>query len=345
MGLPVMMAGFMTATGLRSNLAQLSARVAISIMAVLALAYATLATFVGYSVYSAFQVHALPIFLLMAFASFTVMLFHTGGMRVIGLYMALPTIFLLVLLGVPSSGAGMATELVPPVVAALHPWLPTPALLDALRKLLYFPTASLAGNVITLLLWFFLALALLGASFLRRPRPTDADAVPAEKDEQEAVADTPGTRAEGRAREQLRAAVASTRGFRGFFGSRRVVSDEQMQNRRGLHAAIRLPMFFAIAMPLMYLGWSTTPHPTGWSWMWWPTALRAPASRRPSSSCPPTRCTGWIPPSRPGRTCCTGGPAGPSCPLPMPRRCRGPRPERARWCWWPRGRGSRRSRW
>lgn len=263
MGLPVMMAGFMTATGLRSNLAQLSARVAISIMAVLALAYATLATFVGYSVYAAFQVHALPIFLLMAFASFTVMLFHTGGMRVIGLYMALPTIFLLVLLGVPSSGAGMATELVPPVVAALHPWLPTPALLDALRKLLYFPMASLAGNVITLLLWFFLALALLGASFLRRPRPTDADAVPAEKDEQEAVADTPGTRAEGRAREQLRAAVASTRGFRGFFGSRRVVSDEQMQNRRGLHAAIRLPMFFAIAMPLMYLGLVHHPAPNG----------------------------------------------------------------------------------
>ncbi|MBE8528161.1 hypothetical protein ILP97_63735, partial [Amycolatopsis sp. H6(2020)] len=75
MGLPVMMVGFMTATGLRSNLAQLSARVTIPIMAVLALVYATLATFVGYSVYAAFQVHALPIFLLMAFASFTVMLF------------------------------------------------------------------------------------------------------------------------------------------------------------------------------------------------------------------------------------------------------------------------------
>ena len=57
--------------------------------------------------------------------------------------------------------------------------------------------------------------------------------------------------------------MASTRGFRGFFGSRRVVSDEQMQNRRGLHAAIRLPMFFAIAMPLMYLGLVHHPAPNG----------------------------------------------------------------------------------
>lgn len=264
MGLPALMAGYMLAMGLRSNLAKLSARVAIPIMAVAALFFATVPTFIAYSVYGAFTTAALPVFCLMAFASFTFMLFHTGGMRMIGLYMALPTMFVLVMLGIPASGAGMATELVPPVFASLHHWLPTPALLDAMRRLIYFPDAPVAGDVLTLVLWFFLAVMLLLASFLRRPRPEDADATEAERAAAEQDSEgsappspVPATRAEARA---LRGEPAR-QGFTAAFGTRRVVSDEQMANRRGLLDSFKLALMFVVMMPLMYIGAMHHPSP------------------------------------------------------------------------------------
>lgn len=257
MGLPALMAGYMLAMGLRGNLARLSARVALPIMAVAALFFATVPMFIAYSVYGAFSTAALPVYVLMAFASFTFMLFHTGGMRLIGLYMALPTMLVLVLLGIPSSGAGMATELVPPALAAFHHWLPTPALLDALRRLIYFPGASVAGDVMTLMLWFFLACILLLASFLRRPRPQDADAAEAEQEGAGPV----------RGRHRARGAAPSgvsplgREGFLETFGTRRVVSEQQMSRRRGLVHAFKLPLLFVLAMPLMYIGVMHHPSP------------------------------------------------------------------------------------
>lgn len=253
MGLPVLLAGFMTAVGLRSNLAKLSGKVAISIMGVMALFYATIPTFIAYGIHGAFTEHALPVYLLLAFMSFTVMLFHTGGMRLIGLYMALPTMFLLVLLGIPASGAGMAIELVPSVFQGLHRILPTPALMEALRRILYFPEAPLSASLITLLLWFFLALILLAASFLKRPAPQDADAMSFETDlDPSAPADAMGR--------HVRRGYSSP-GFRHFFGSRRSVNDEQMQNRRGLIHAFKLPIIVTIALPLMYIGVVHAPSP------------------------------------------------------------------------------------
>ncbi|MCT1368422.1 ABC transporter permease [uncultured Kocuria sp.] len=253
MGLPVLLAGFMTAVGLRSNLAKLSGKVAISIMGVMALFYATIPVFIAYAVHGAFTEHALPVYLLLAGMCFTVMLFHTGGMRLIGLYMALPTMFLLVLLGIPSSGAGMAIELVPPIFQGLHRVLPTPALMEALRRILYFPDAPLSASLSTLLLWFFLAVILLAASFLRRPTSKDEDALSSESAD--------GQQSDGvRSGRHIRAGYSSLR-FRDFFGSRRTVTEEQMQNRRGLVHAFKLPIIVAIALPLMYIGVVHSPSP------------------------------------------------------------------------------------
>ncbi|MFI8597532.1 hypothetical protein GMA10_04720 [Kocuria koreensis] len=252
MGLPVLIASFMTAVGLRSNLAQLSAKVAISIMGIMALFIATVPMFIAYAVHGAFSEHGLPVFCLLAFMSFTVMLFHTGGLRLIGLYMALPTMFLLVLLGIPSSGAGMAIELVPPVFQGLHKILPTPALMEALRRILYFPNAPLSSYIITLMVWFFLALILLASSFLKRPKASDDDALSSEKEDADPV--PAGT---GR---HIRRTYSSP-GFRHYFGSRRLVSEEQMKNRFGLVHAFKLPVIMMIALPLMYIGLVHAPSP------------------------------------------------------------------------------------
>ncbi|WP_129661196.1 ABC transporter permease [Rothia uropygialis] len=252
MGLPVLLASFMTAVGLRSNLAKLSAKVSISIMGIMALFIATVPMFIAYAIHGAFTEHGLPVYCLLAFMSFTVMLFHTGGLRLIGLYMALPTMFLLVLLGIPASGAGMAIELVPPVFQGLHKILPTPALMEALRRILYFPNAPLSSYIITLMFWFFLALILLAVSFLKKPRPSDPDALDFE---QKGDSEIP----EGAPRHVSRG--YSSPGFRYYFGSRRSVSEEQMQNRRGLIHAFKLPVIVLIALPLMYIGLVHAPSP------------------------------------------------------------------------------------
>lgn len=252
MGLPVLLGSFMAALGMRSNLAKLSAKVSISIMGMMALFIATVPMFIAYAVHGAFSEHGLPVYCLLAFTSFMIMLFHTGGMRLIGLYMSLPTMFLLVLLGIPASGAGMAIELVPPIFQGLHKILPTPALMEALRRILYFPNAPLSSYIVTLMFWFFLAVILLAASFPKKPRPSDEDALESEKDSAES-AQVSGARHSRRG--------YSAPGFRHFFGSRRSVTEEQMQNRRGIVHAIKLPIIVLIALPFMYIGLVHAPAP------------------------------------------------------------------------------------
>ena len=76
------------------------------------------------------------------------------GMAGIGL-----AILLFVVLGNPSAGGAYPAVLLPPFWAAIGRWLPPGAGTDAVRTIVYFPAASLAQPV-----WTLVAYAVIGAA-------------------------------------------------------------------------------------------------------------------------------------------------------------------------------------
>ncbi|MCZ4519383.1 hypothetical protein O4220_12740 [Rhodococcus ruber] len=172
-GLAAILGGFLTATVLQLLLPGLSLRVELTVIAVMSVVSAVVPAFVAYGVYGAVSGSILEVLVLLALSAFVVGSFHLGGMRLIGPGMMIPTLLIMVLLGVPSSGAAIAPEMVPGFFTTLNSFLPTPALLEGLKRLVYFPAASIGGTVAVMAMWGFLAAGLLGLSVLRHKKDPD----------------------------------------------------------------------------------------------------------------------------------------------------------------------------
>jgi hypothetical protein len=110
------------------------------------------------------------------FASGAVFLmFHT----LIGRWAMIPTWFLMVLLGNPSSGGAVSWPLLPSVLGAIGRWLPPGASVNAQHTAVYFPETQHVGPYLVLAAWAALGLTVFFAYGARRRRM--------EEDEQKAV--------------------------------------------------------------------------------------------------------------------------------------------------------------
>jgi ABC-type multidrug transport system permease subunit len=90
--------------------------------------------------------------------------------------MTVLSIFVLVILGIPASGIAIPVDMTPAFFEHLHPVLPTSAVLDGLRRVIYFGGRGIAGDIATLTLWLALGGVLIWASKLRKPKaPASAD--------------------------------------------------------------------------------------------------------------------------------------------------------------------------
>jgi len=226
-GLGAILAGFSMATVLRMGLNGLSLRVESAILIIGGLFTSLIPMFIAYSVYGTFDSGFFKAFLLVYAGVLTVSFFHLGNMRLIGPVAIVPTIVIMVLLGIPASGAAVPAEMVPAALGTLNRILPTPALLDGLKRVIYFPDASVGATLSTLALWIALGFIMVGLAALKH---TNAPAL-------------------------------EHRGFRQFFGDSHTVSGEQMERRKTLAGSMVMPVFMATVMPLVFIGLFHNPTP------------------------------------------------------------------------------------
>ena len=106
------------------------------------------------------------------FAIGCVQLFFT---RIMGPMAVLAGMFLLMVLGVPSSNMGISVFTAPPFYQVLHSFLPTPAIGEALRSVMYFNGAGAWPHLMVLLIGAVAGLALTflidGAKKRKNPNP------------------------------------------------------------------------------------------------------------------------------------------------------------------------------
>ena len=84
------------------------------------------------------------------------------------------TVLVFVVLGNPSAGGAYSAELLPPFWRTIGGWIPNGAGTAAVRKIVYFDSAGILGNVLVVALWGVVGvLVTLVASTLMHRRPDD----------------------------------------------------------------------------------------------------------------------------------------------------------------------------
>ncbi|PPJ21636.1 hypothetical protein C5E45_31085 [Nocardia nova] len=169
-GLAAILAGFVTATVLNVAVPGLSLRAEIAILGLVALVAAVITTFIAYSAYGALSGHLVEVALLAASGTICAGLLQSGGIKLIGPGMTVVGVTVLIILGIPASGIAVPVDMVPPVFAHLHSWLPTSAVLDGLRRTLYFGGSGIDADLPIIGLWIALGAGAFWLSTLRSPK-------------------------------------------------------------------------------------------------------------------------------------------------------------------------------
>lgn len=110
------------------------------------------------------------------FAVSSVQLFLT---RIFGPLAVLVGMLFLMVLGIPASNLGMSVHTMPGVFSVLYTFLPSPAIGEALRSVLYFDGTGLTGHLMVLVVGALVAVALTVLVDVLRRRKNPAAALPA----------------------------------------------------------------------------------------------------------------------------------------------------------------------
>jgi MFS family permease len=86
---------------------------------------------------------------------------NSTNLALFGGWAILPTWLLFVIVGNAASGGAVAPPLLPPVYAFIGRWLPSGATVEALRNVVYFPSAQQVQRYVVLAAWLLGALAAL----------------------------------------------------------------------------------------------------------------------------------------------------------------------------------------
>lgn len=100
---------------------------------------------------------------------FAVSMLTTVFNRLMGMLCLLPTLAIVMFLGVPSSNAALSIYMEPHVFTILHDFLPMPAAVESIRSILYFDGAGINGHLITLALWALICFALVSVIDMMKP--------------------------------------------------------------------------------------------------------------------------------------------------------------------------------
>jgi hypothetical protein len=85
------------------------------------------------------------------------------------------TVLVFVVLGNPSAGGAYSADLLPPFWRAIGGWIPNGAGTAAVRKIVYFDSAGIGGNIAVIAVWAVIGLVVaLGASMLMQRRKSNS---------------------------------------------------------------------------------------------------------------------------------------------------------------------------
>jgi hypothetical protein len=177
-GLPAILAGFVTATVLGMAVGGLRLRDELGLIALVALIGAVTTGFVAYGVYGALSSDALAVGLLTGAGTITAALLQSGGLKLIGPGMTMISVTILVLLGIPASGIAVPVDMAPALFETLNGILPTAGVLDGLRRIVYFGGTGISGDVLVLAFWALLGAGMIWLAGLRDPEVPDPAATP-----------------------------------------------------------------------------------------------------------------------------------------------------------------------
>ncbi len=90
---------------------------------------------------------------------FSVAMLTTVFNRLLGMVCLIPTMILVMFLGVPSSNGALSIYMEPEIFTVLHRILPMPAAVESIRAILYFGGTGVGSHVITLSIWALASLA------------------------------------------------------------------------------------------------------------------------------------------------------------------------------------------
>jgi len=224
LGIAGVLAGFTAATVVGMIVSGMALRRQLFLVAGVSVAAGVVTTFFGYSVYGALTTQWLPVAGLVSLIALVSGFVQLGGLRLFGPVMTLLSIVLLIILGIPSSGAAVPVDLMPDLFAGLQHVLPTSAGLDALRRVLYFNGAGVGRDLPALVLWGLIGAAMMALSTLKSKSAEPAEPLLA--------VDMPDDPAE-----------------------------RSLKRRRLVAAGLLLPTFFMIVMPALFLGIFHSPSP------------------------------------------------------------------------------------
>ncbi|WP_433632362.1 hypothetical protein [Nocardia sp. CA-120079] len=176
-GLAGILAGFVTATVLNVAVPGLSIRGELRVLGLVAVLAAVVTTFIAYSAYGALPGNLAGTAALVALGTVCAGLLQSGGVKLIGPAMTVVGVTVLVILGVPASGIAVPVDMTPDLVTHLHSWLPTSAVLDGLRRTLYFDGNGIAADLPIVGLWIALGAGGIWLSTLRSPKPSGRAAI------------------------------------------------------------------------------------------------------------------------------------------------------------------------
>lgn len=114
-------------------------------------------------------------------AIFSVAMLTTVFNRLMGMVCLLPTMLIVMFLGVPASNGALSIYMEPRIFAILHDILPMPAAVEAIRAIIYFDGAGLSSHLVVLGIWALASLAL--TLVIDQLKPVHAEAHPVSAEE------------------------------------------------------------------------------------------------------------------------------------------------------------------
>ncbi|MGH3653608.1 ABC transporter permease [Glutamicibacter sp.] len=114
-------------------------------------------------------------------AIFSVAMLTTVFNRLMGMVCLIPTMLIVMFLGVPASNGALSIYMEPRIFTILHDVLPMPAAVEAIRAIVYFDGAGVSSHLVVLGIWALACLALTLVIDQLKPVQTSSHPISAEE--------------------------------------------------------------------------------------------------------------------------------------------------------------------
>jgi hypothetical protein len=166
--------GFMTALMVNISGKHLTPWKKLLVLLGMGVATATIVVTVTFHFYGVYDTHIVQSGLVYLGTFLAVSTFMSGLTSIVGQAGSFFAIVFFILLGIPSAGAAIPTDMLPGFFRVMHYVLPPGVSADMQRSTLYFHGHGISSSIPVLMVWFFAGLALLWVGSLKTPKERPA---------------------------------------------------------------------------------------------------------------------------------------------------------------------------